>query len=221
VSGRRSFQRDAADRESGHYQLTDFEARINRTEYSSKPTQNRRYQKRDSSGFSPIRRRGSRPDSFDPKLDSNALWDENERLDAFSRGEEQYLDLNVGGYQIRNGRTRGFHFMPWWEPIKLTGRARITWIPSRSEYVTLRERQLATIAQLLEAGEKTLSVARKLKIPLRTAERRIAHLLSFQNGSRKSGGKSPKTRASVGEGSTSPRPRITSNQQSKKEFSNA
>lgn len=162
----------------------DFAARLNRTKYSDKPTPNRRNHRRDSSEFSPVRRKGAGPDVYD-KTDS---------------GEEYHqLDHTDTGFQITGGRTRGMRFMPPWEPVRVHTGVRIAWLPKHSDYVTLKERQLAKIAVLLEDGQDPPRISRRLGIPLRTLERRIAYLLSAQQDAQQSGGQTPKTRAKVEE----------------------
>lgn len=47
------------------------------------------------------------------------------------------------GFQVHRGRTRNMHFMPHWTPIRLTGTVRVSWLLSRSEFVSPKERQLA------------------------------------------------------------------------------
>jgi hypothetical protein len=176
----RSYKRDR----DGHYQFVDFAARLNRTKYSETPTPNRRNQRRDSSEFSPVRRKGVGPDVYD-KTDS---------VEAYNQ-----LDHTDTGFQMTGGRTRGMHFMPPWEPVRVHTGLRIAWLPKHSEYVTLKERQLAKIAVLLEAGQDPPKISRRLGIPLRTLERRIAYLLSMQPDAGRSGGQTTKTRAKVEE----------------------
>jgi len=150
----RTYKRDS----DGHYQLVDFAARLNRTKYSETPTPNRRNQRRESSDFSPVRHRANGPDAYD-KIDS----------------VEQYhsqLDHTDTGFQTTGGRTRSMHFMPPWEPVRVHTAVRIAWLPKYSDYVTLKERQLAKIAVLLEDGQDPPKISRRLGIPLRTLERR-------------------------------------------------
>jgi hypothetical protein len=71
------------------------------------------------------------------------------------------------------------------------------WLPERSDWVTPKERQLAKIAVLIEAGHDAKKIARKLGIPVRTIERRIAYLLSVQPDADRNGGQAKETGALV------------------------
>ena len=180
-------------------QLKNFEARLNRTEYSQRPTPNRRNQRHESSDFSPVRRKGAGPDTSSGDCSKHFFSVKDEAAATFI---ESLGSLAAhGGFQIVHGRTRNMHFMPHWTPVRVHSGARIMWLPERSDWVTPKERQLAKIAVLIEAGHDANKIARKLGIPLRTIERRIAYLLSVQPDADKNGGQAKETGALV-EGDT-------------------
>jgi hypothetical protein len=174
-------------------QLKNFEARLNRTEYSRRPTPNHRNQRHESSDFSPVRHKGAGPDASRGDCSKHFFSTKDEAKAAFI---ESLGSLAAhGGFQIVHGRTRNMHFMPHWTPVHAFSGARILWLPERSDWVTPKERQLAKIAVLIEAGHDANKIARKLGIPLRTIERRIAYLLSVQPDADKNGGKARETGA--------------------------
>lgn len=179
-------------------QLKNFAARLNRTKYSQQPTPNRRNQRHESSDFSPVRHKGASPDSSREDCSKHFFSVKDEARESFI---ESLGSLAAhGGFQIVHGRTRNMHFMPHWTPIKVFSGARVAWLPKHSDYVTPKERQLAKIAVLLEAGHNASAISTRLRIPLRTIERRIAYLLSTQTDARKSGGQNRKIGALVEEG---------------------
>src|SRR5579864_3711958 len=113
----------------GKYQFTDFAARLERTNYSDRPTPNRRNQRHESSDFSPIRRKGASPDGDIPR---HSFSVKDEAKASFMEALGPLAD----GFHVVRGRTRNMHFMPHWTPVKVFTGARVTWLPERSDWVT-------------------------------------------------------------------------------------
>ena len=63
----------------------------------------------------------------------------------------------------------------------------IRWVPEGSDYFTPAERELLRIKHCLEDGMKAPEIAKKMHLSLRTAQRRIAYLLSWPNVTSESG----------------------------------
>lgn len=57
----------------------------------------------------------------------------------------------------------------------------IRWVPEGSDYITPSERELVRIKHCLEDGMKAPEIAKKMRLSLRTTQRRIDYLLSWPN----------------------------------------
>src|SRR5581483_11814887 len=83
--------------------------------------------------------------------------------------------------QMLGNRLR-LRYAPHWTPVAPPSPPpRIAWTPARSERVTPAERRLARIVHHLHEGLNCVEIARKTGIPLRTVQRKVRYLLSFEN----------------------------------------
>lgn len=97
-------------------------------------------------------------------------------------GIDAELEKPSAAIQILGQRLNLF-FAPHWRPVVLDPKPQIKWTPKRSEHVTKAEQQLAVIVHWLMAGLNCAEIAKRTGIHIRTVQRKVAYLLSFEEGS--------------------------------------